>query len=62
MYVQSMGSHPLVYEALFWGAQRLRNLTLCWAPIVGSAFTAYLVLDPGMTGYAPPQIPFVFTS
>jgi len=47
---RGQGSHESVYETLFWGETVVRNVSICWAPVPGTAFSAYLVADPSPTG------------
>jgi len=40
------GSSPDVYEKLFSGISRVRNVSMCWAPIPDTSFSALVVMDP----------------
>ena len=45
MVLRARGSSVAVYERLFSGTSRMRNVTLCWAPITGTPFGSAVILD-----------------
>ena len=45
MVWRARGSSAAVYERLFSGTSRMRNVTLCWAPITGTPFGSAVILD-----------------